>query len=106
MFYDIDKCDIVSSADDNTQYTSYFSIEKIIQKLELISNNLIKWFENNHMKVNTGQATKIPSSLSKVMFFHFPKSQIQKLNVLARVINFMNLAKRKESNENIYNIPG
>ena len=41
MFYDIDNCNIVSSADNNTQYTSYFNIKEVMQKLELISNNLI-----------------------------------------------------------------
>ena len=36
MFYDIDKCDIASYADDNTPYASDFNLEEDIQKLELI----------------------------------------------------------------------
>ena len=42
MFYDIDKCNIASCADDNTPYTSDFNLEEVIQKLELITNNLFK----------------------------------------------------------------
>ena len=42
MFYDIDKCNIASYADDNTPYTSDFNVEEVIQKLELITNNLFK----------------------------------------------------------------
>ena len=49
MFYDIDKCDIASYADDNTPYTSDFNLEELIQKLELFTISLSK---NNHMKVN------------------------------------------------------
>ena len=45
MFYDIDECDIASYADDNTPYTSDFNLEKVIQKLELTSNNLFEWFK-------------------------------------------------------------
>ena len=52
MFYDIDICNIASYADDNTTYTSDFNLEEVIQKLELITNNLFEWFKNNHMKAN------------------------------------------------------
>ena len=40
MFYDIDNCDIASYADDNTPYTSDLNQEQVIQKLELITNNV------------------------------------------------------------------
>ena len=50
MFYDTDNCDIASYASDNTPYTSDFNLEEVIQKLELITNNLFEWFKNNHMK--------------------------------------------------------
>ena len=42
MFYDIDKCDIASYADDKTPYISDFNLEKVIQKLELTTNNLFE----------------------------------------------------------------
>ena len=50
-FYDIDYCNITSYDDDNT-YTSDFNLREVIQKLELITNNLFEWFKNNHMKAN------------------------------------------------------
>ena len=52
MFYDIDNCNISSYADDNTPYASDFNFEEVIQKLELITNNLFEWFKNSHMKAN------------------------------------------------------
>ena len=51
MFYDIDKCDIASYADDNTPCTSDLDLGEVIQKLELTTNNLFEWFINNLMKV-------------------------------------------------------
>ena len=53
MFYDIDNRNIASYADDNTTYTSDFNLEKVIQKPELITKNLFKWFKNSQMKTNT-----------------------------------------------------
>ena len=52
MFYDTDNCNISSYADDNTPYVSDFNLEEVIQKVELITNNLFEWFKNSHMKAN------------------------------------------------------
>ena len=52
MFYDIVNCGITSYSDDSTPCTSDFSLEEVMQKLELITNNLFEWFKNNHMKAN------------------------------------------------------
>ena len=52
MFYDNTDCDIASHADDNTPYCSSFSLDKVINKLEACTNNLFKWFHENHMKAN------------------------------------------------------
>ena len=125
MFYDIDNCDIVSYADDNTSYTSDFNLEEVIQKLELIPNNLFKWFENNYMKANSDKChlldtrdtdvttkigefdvkisreekllgVKIDTKLS--LEHHVSslcKKTSQKLYALARVVLFMDLAKHK-----------
>ena len=125
MFYDIDNCDIASYADDNTPYTSGFNLEKAIQKLELITNKLFEWIKNNHMKVNTDKChllvttdtevtakigesdvknsrkkklvgVKIDTKLSfKNHDFSYCKKASQKLNALASIVNFMDLAKRK-----------
>ena len=53
MFYNIDKCDIASYADDNTPYINDFYLEEVMQKLT--TNNLFEWFKNNHMKANTNK---------------------------------------------------
>ena len=125
MIYDIDKCDIASYADDNTPYTSDFNLEEVIQKLELTTNNLFEWFKNNHMKANADKChllvtrdtdvtakigeldiknsreekllgVKTDSKLSFENHVSFLcKKASQKLHALARVINFVDVAKRK-----------
>ena len=52
MFYEINKCDILSYADDNTPCNSEFNREEVRQKPQLITNNLFQWLKNNHMKAN------------------------------------------------------
>ena len=52
MFYDIGNCDNASYADDNTPYTNDFNLEEVTQRLELITNNLFRWFKNNNTKAN------------------------------------------------------
>ena len=125
MFYDIDICDIASYADDNTPYTSDFNLEEVIQKLELTTNNLFEWFKNNHMKANADKChllvtrdTDVTAKIgeldvkngreekrlgfkidTKLSFENHVsslcKKASQKLHALARVINFVDLAKRK-----------
>ena len=121
MFYDIDKCDNASYADNNTPYTSDFNLEEVIQKLVLTTNNLFEWFKNNHMKANADKfhllvtrdtdvnakigensreekllGVKIDSKLSfENHGSSLCKKASQKLHTLARVVNFMDLAKRK-----------
>ena len=122
-FYDIDLYDIASYA-DNTPYTSDFKLEEVLQKLELTTSNLFEWFENNHMKASADKChllvtrdtdvtakigefdvknsrekllgVKIDSKLSfENHVSSLCKKASQKLHALARVVNFMDLAKRK-----------
>ena len=125
MFYDIDNCNIASYSDDNTPYTSDFSLEEVIQKLELLFNNLFEWFKNNYMKANADKChlivtrdtdviakigefdaknrreeeilgVKIDSKLSfENHVSSLCKKASQNLHALASVVNFMDLAKRK-----------
>ena len=125
MSYDIDICDIASYADDNTPYSSDFNLEEVIQKLELTTNNLFEWLKNNHMKAKADKChllvtrdiditakieeldvkdsrelkllgAKIDGKLSFKNHVSFLcKKASQKLHALRRVVNFMDLAKRK-----------
>ena len=52
MFYDINDCDIVSYADDNTPYASSSNLDAVINKLGESTYNLFQWFRNSHMKTN------------------------------------------------------
>ena len=125
MFYDIDIWDIASYADDNIPYTSGFNLGEVMQKLELTTNNLFEWFKNNHMKANADKCrllvtrdtdvtakigefdvknskeekrlgVKIDNKLSfENHFSSICKKSSQKLHALRRIVNFMDLAKRK-----------
>ena len=125
MFYDIDNCNIASYADSNTPYTNDFSLKEVIKNLELTTNNLFEWFKNNQMKVNADKyhllvtrdtdvtakigeldvknsmeekllGVKIDSKLSfENHVSSLCKKASQKLHALQRVVNFMDLAKRK-----------
>ena len=125
MFYGTDICNIASYADYNTPYTSDFNLEEVIQKLELTTNNLFEWFKNNHMKANADNChllvtrdTDVTAKIgefdvknsrgkkplgvkidSKLCFENYVsslyKKASQKLHALARVVYFMDLAKRK-----------
>ena len=56
IFYDIDKCNIASYADDNTPYASDFDLKELPQKLDLIANSFFEWSKNNYMKTNAGKS--------------------------------------------------
>ena len=83
MFYDIDKYDIASYADDNTPYISDFNLEEVIQKLELTTNNLFEWFKNNHMKANADKChvpvTRDTDVTAKIGEFDVKSSREEKL---------------------------
>ena len=125
MFYDNTDCDIVSYADDNTPYCSSFSLDKVINKLEARTNNLFKWFHENHMKASADKCDLLDTTKSAVSAnigeFVINKSNEekllgikidtklslenhvsslckkanQKLHALARILNYMDLSKRK-----------
>ena len=124
-FYDNTDCDIVSYADDNTPYRSSFSLDKVINKLETCTNILFKWFHENHMKANADKChllvttkrvvsaniaefvinnskeekplgIKIDTKLSfENHVSSLCKKASQKLHALARIVNCMDLSKRK-----------
>ena len=126
MFHDNTDCDIASYADDNTPYCSSFSLEKVIKKLEACTNNLFKWFHENHVKANADKyhllvtttknavsanirefaknnsngekllGIKIDTKLSfENHVSSLCKKASQKLHALARIVNYMDLSKRK-----------
>ena len=125
MFYDITDCDIASYADENTPYCSSFSLDKVINKLEACINNLYKWLQENHMKANADKCHLLVTTNSTVsanneefiinnsneekilgvkideklsLENHVPslcKKASRKLHALARIVNYMDLSKRK-----------
>ena len=49
------KWDIASYADDNTPYTSDISLNLVLEKLESLTHDLLRWFKENHMKANANK---------------------------------------------------
>ena len=52
-------------ADDNTSYESSFSIDEVINKLELDSQILMEWFRGNYLKPNPDKFHLILSATSR-----------------------------------------
>ena len=116
MFYDNTDCDIARYADENTP---------LINKLEACTNNLFQWFHEYHLKANADKChllvitnsavsanigefvinnsneekllgIKIDTKLSlENHVSSLCKKASQKLHALARIVNYMDLSKRK-----------
>ena len=52
IFYFVDEEKITNYADDTTPYDISDSVEKLLDKLQLDSDILLPWFENNFLKLN------------------------------------------------------
>ena len=120
MLYNIDNCGVASDADNNTPCTSDFNLNEVIQKLELITNNLFEWFKAHadkcHLLVtrdadvtakigefdvkNSREEKFLGVKVDTKLSFENHVSSLckkvsQKLHAHPRVVNFMDLAKRK-----------
>ena len=124
FFWDY-KCDIASYADDNTPCTSDISLNLVLEKLESSTHDLFQWFKENHMKANpdkchllvtTNTLTSVNingfqitnSTEEKLLGIKFNsklsfenhvsslcKKASQTLHALTRIVNYMNLSRRK-----------
>ena len=125
MFFEKYAYDITSYADDNTPHTYDPDLCSFLIKLKNRADSRFKWFNENHMKPNrhkcyvlvTGEKSvsvnidgnnvknkkeqkllgiKFDSSISfKGHITHFCKKASQKLHALEKIVNHMDLLKRK-----------
>ena len=125
MFFEKYECDIASYADDNTPHTYGSDLYTVLSKLKNCTDSLFTWFKENHMKPNDDKChlfvtteksfsinidgsnlenkkkqkilgVKFDSSLSfKGHITSLCKKASQKLHALARIVNYMDLPKRK-----------
>ena len=51
MFYVCEDSEIENHADDTTPFACASDINTVISELQITSNKLFTWFNNNHMKV-------------------------------------------------------
>ena len=61
LFFFLKDVSICNFAGNTTTYISFKSLENVLKLLEKNSMLLIHWFENNYMKLNTGQCCLIIS---------------------------------------------
>ena len=125
MFFIVSEIDIASFADDNTPYIGCTDTVSVINKLETVSTNIFKWYEQNAMKVNAekchvlltdakSHTAKIGSVVikttntekllgvtidGKLSFQEHINGMCtkasQKLNALSRLSSYMSLEKRR-----------
>ena len=120
MFFKNYECDIASYADDNTPHTYGSDLYTVLSKLKNCTDSLFTWFKENHMKANGGKChllvtvsnnidgrnvtNKKEQKLLGIKFDSFLsfkghitslKKASQKLHALARIVNYMDLHKRK-----------
>ena len=125
MFFIVSEIDIASFADDNTPYIGCTDTVSVINKLETVSTNIFKWYEQNAMKVNAEKClvlltdakshkAKIGSVVikttntekllgvtidGKLSFQEHINGMCtkasQKLNALSRLSSYMSLEKRR-----------
>ena len=125
MFFDDIDIDLGNYADDTTPYAYDLELDEVIESLEKTTDKLFQWFSDNflkanpdkcHLLINTDEnvALKIKNEtitnssnekLLGILFnnkFDFDKhvtslcrKASQKLNALAKVAQYMNLAQRR-----------
>ena len=71
-------------ADDNTPFVVRENTTNFIKALEDIGKNLIKWFSDNQMKLNTDNHIE-----------EICKKTSRKLNALARIAPYMGIRRRR-----------
>ena len=124
VFYFVEVTDIANYADDTKPYNVNLTQELVINDLEETSSILLKWFNNNYMKVNSDKShllrsgnkaitnidnnriesedthellgiTTISKRTFKTQINELCKKASQKLNALARISNSVTFDKRK-----------
>ena len=125
MFFEKYECDTASYADDNTPHTFDSELYTVLSKLKNCTDSLSTWFKEKHMKPNGNKyhllvtteklvsinidgsnvenmkeqkllGIKFDSSLSfKGHITSLCKKASQKLHALARIVNCMDLPKRR-----------
>ena len=125
LFFDIIDIEVANYSDDTTPYTYDYTIENVIQKLEINGNKIFQWFSDNYLKANPDKChfltnkkgdisiniknENISSSqcqkclgikFDNTLFFDDHVSSIckkasNKLNALVRVPNYMNFDQRR-----------
>ena len=125
MFFEKYECNIASYADDNTPNTYDSDLYTVLSKLKNFTYCVFTWFKENHMKPNGNKCNllvtteksvsinidgsnktnkkeqkllgiKFDSSLSfEGHITNLCKKASQKLHALARIVNYIDLPKRK-----------
>ena len=66
LFYECEKSDIASYANDTTPYTCGTDTQSVIAELQITANKLFHWFEYKHLKANPGKSHLLLSTKSPI----------------------------------------
>ena len=125
LFFIMNETDFSNYADDTAPYVTGNNLDDVMKKLEIDSNKLFRWFEENQMKANKDKCHLITNSNTDVIMhvgdieiknsscekllgvmidsqltLHeqlngIIKKSSKKVNVLSRITPYMNTAKRR-----------
>ena len=66
MFFEQKDVNFAAYADDNTAYFCDKNLEVILNKPQICALNLLEWFSNNYMKMNSDNCHLILRAIPKV----------------------------------------
>ena len=77
IFFFISKSDIANYADDTTPYAVDTTTDALMYALEADTNILIKWFEDNYLKLNTDKCHLLVSNHNECVFINAAGDNIE-----------------------------
>ena len=77
IFFFMTKSDIANYADDTTPYSIESNVDALMYALEIDTNILIKWFENNYLKLNTDKCHLLVSNHKDCVFINAAEDIIE-----------------------------
>ena len=105
MFLILKSTSFTGHGDDNTPFVVRENTTNVIEALENIGENFIKWFSDNQTKLNTDKKHLLCEKMLGTNFDYklkfrnhideICKKAPRKLNALARIVPYMSISKRR-----------
>ena len=66
LFYKCEESDIASYADETTPCSCESDTQSVIAELQITANKIFHWFDNNHLKANSGKSHLLLSTKTSI----------------------------------------